>query len=204
MTAVLAAPARLFDTGQARFPNARELRFPTTGEAERLAESLIGDSGDRWKHTAGVAARAAELAGRLGLDPDVLVAAAWLHDIGYAEPIALTGFHPLDGAVHLSAEGWPARIAGLVAYHSGARFIAAARGFGEQLAAFPDERSVMADALTYADQTVGPSGVRVDTETRYSEMLHRHGPCSWNAKVGADRRPYLRAITARMEHLLAA
>ncbi|GIE75361.1 metal-dependent phosphohydrolase, HD subdomain protein [Actinoplanes philippinensis] len=171
--------------------------------ARSVAASLIGDSGNRWKHTAGVAERAAELAARLDLDPDVLVAAAWLHDIGYAEPIALTGFHPLDGAVHLSAEGWPARIAGLVAYHSGARFVGAARGFGEQLAAFPDERSLMADALTYADQTVGPAGARVDTETRYTEMLHRQGPCSWNAKVGAARRPHLRAIAARVEHLLA-
>lgn len=171
--------------------------------ARSVAEALIGDSGNRWRHTAGVAERAAELADRLGLDPDVLVAAAWLHDIGYAAPIALTGFHPLDGAVHLSAEGWPARIAGLVAYHSGARFVAVARGLAEPMAAFPDERSLMADALTYADQTVGPAGARVDTETRYAEMLHRQGPCSWNAKVGADRRPHLRAIAARVEHLLA-
>ncbi|MEU4162399.1 HD domain-containing protein [Actinoplanes sp. NPDC026670] len=171
--------------------------------ARSVAEALIGDSGNRWRHTAGVAERAAELADRLDLDPDVLVAAAWLHDIGYAAPIALTGFHPLDGAVHLSAEGWPARIAGLVAYHSGARFVAVARGLAEPMAAFPDERSLMADALTYADQTVGPAGARVDTETRYAEMLHRQGPCSWNAKVGADRRPHLRAIAARVEHLLA-
>ncbi|MBO3741245.1 HD domain-containing protein [Actinoplanes flavus] len=172
--------------------------------ARLVAGSLIGDSGDRWRHTAGVARRAAGLAARLGLDPDVLVAAAWLHDIGYAEPIALTGFHPLDGAVHLSDEGWPARIAGLVAYHSGARFVGAARGLAGQLAAFPDERSLMADALTYADQTVGPTGLRVDPEARYTEMLHRHGPCSWNAAVDADRRPHLRATAARVEHLLAA
>ncbi|GIE34316.1 metal-dependent phosphohydrolase, HD subdomain protein [Actinoplanes italicus] len=171
--------------------------------ARAVAESLIGDSGNRWKHTAGVAEKAAELAGRLDLDPDVLVAAAWLHDVGYAAPIALTGFHPLDGAVHLSAEGWPARIAGLVAYHSGARFVAAARGLGEQLSAFPDERSLMADALTYADQTTGPGGLRVDPEARYTEMLLRHGPCSWNAIVDGDRRPHLRGVAARVEHLLA-
>jgi putative nucleotidyltransferase with HDIG domain len=172
--------------------------------ARAVAESLIGDSGNRWNHTAGVAAKAAELADRLDLDPDVLVAAAWLHDVGYAAPIALTGFHPLDGAVHLSGKGWPARIAGLVAYHSGARFVAAARGLGEQLAAFPDERSLMADALTYADQTTGPSGLRVDPEARYTEMLLRHGPCSWNAKVDGSRRPHLRGVAARVEHLLAA
>ncbi len=30
-----------------------------------------------------------------------LVAAAYLHDIGYAPELAITGFHPLDGARHL-------------------------------------------------------------------------------------------------------
>ncbi|MEU4427999.1 HD domain-containing protein [Actinoplanes sp. NPDC024001] len=170
--------------------------------ARHLAETLLGDSGDRWRHTAGVADRAGELAVRLGLDPDVLVAAAWLHDIGYAASIAHTGFHPLDGALHLTGGGWPARVAGLVAHHSGARFVAAARGLAEELAAFPDERGLMSDALTYADQTVGPRGERVDTEQRYAEMLERHGPCSLNALVDADRRPHLRAITARVEALL--
>ncbi|HWS38871.1 MAG TPA: HDIG domain-containing protein [Actinoplanes sp.] len=176
--------------------------FTRADLARSVAEELIGDSGNRWKHTAGVAARAAELAGRLGLDPDILVTAAWLHDVGYAETIALTGFHPLDGAVHLSAEGWPARITGLVAYHSGARFVGAARGLAAELSAFPDERSLMADALTYADQTTGPSGLRVDTEARYAEMLLRQGPCSWNARVDPERRPHLRAVTARVEHSL--
>ncbi|WP_045747351.1 HD domain-containing protein [Actinoplanes rectilineatus] len=171
-------------------------------DARDLAESLIGDSGDRWRHTAGVAARAAELADRLDLDPDVLVSAAWLHDIGYAASIALTGFHPLDGAVHVSAEGWTARIAGLVAYHSGARFVGAARGFGAGLAAFPDERTLMSDALTYADQTVGPRGDRVDQASRYAEVLLRHGPCSWNAKVDPVRGPHLRSVAARVEHAL--
>ncbi|BCJ46126.1 metal-dependent phosphohydrolase, HD subdomain protein [Actinoplanes ianthinogenes] len=176
---------------------------PLTVAARQVAASLIGDMGNRWLHTRGVAARAAELAGPLGVDGDLLTAAAWLHDIGYAEPTVVTGFHPLDGADHLTRHGWPVRVAGLVAYHSGARFVAAARGLSELLAAYPDERTVLADALTYADQTVGPSGLRVDPAARYAEVLHRHGPCSWNALVDADRGPYLRAVTGRIEHLLA-
>ncbi|MFC7529975.1 HDIG domain-containing metalloprotein [Actinoplanes sp. GCM10030250] len=170
--------------------------------ARAIAETLLGDMGDRWRHTAGVASRAADLAGWLGLDPDILVSAAWLHDIGYAKPIAHTGFHPVDGAVHLTAEGWPGRIAGLVAYHSGARFVAEVKGFTGQLAVFADERSLMADALTYADQTTSPRGERVGTEQRYAEMLHRHGPCSANALADAARGPHLRAIATRVESLL--
>ncbi|WIM98661.1 HDIG domain-containing protein [Actinoplanes oblitus] len=176
---------------------------PLTVAARAVAESLIGDLGNRWLHTRGVAERAAELAGPLGVDADLLTAAAWLHDIGYAEPTVVTGFHPLDGADHLTRNGWPVRVAGLVAYHSGARFVAAARGLSDLLAAYPDERTVLADALTYADQTIGPSGLRVDPAARYAEVLLRHGPCSWNARVDPDRGPYLRAIAHRIEHLLA-
>jgi hypothetical protein len=47
------------------------------------------------------------------VDRDVLVAAAWLHDVGYAPELAVTGFHPLDGAQHLEAAGFGRRIAAL-------------------------------------------------------------------------------------------
>ena len=174
-----------------------------TGAAEELAYELLAPLGDRWRHTAGVAARAAELAPLLGLDGDVLVAAAWLHDIGYAGAARVTGFHPLDGARHLDRLSWPAPIPGLVAHHSGAEFIAAARGLAEALAAYPDGGREISDALTYADQSVGPDGTRVSTTQRYAEMLHRHGPASWNARVDPVRRPHLQAVTARVEHRLA-
>jgi putative nucleotidyltransferase with HDIG domain len=176
---------------------------PLSAAARVLAESLLGDLGNRWLHTRGVAARASGLAAPLGIDADLITAAAWLHDVGYAAETVVTGFHPLDGADHLTRNGWPVRVAGLVAYHSGARFVAAARGLSELLAAYPDERTVLADALTYADQTVGPSGLRVDPSSRYDEMLRRHGPCSWNARVDADRGPYLRGIAHRIEYLLS-
>ena len=48
----------------------------------------------------------------------MLVAAALLHDISYAAPIAQTGFHPLVGAVFLRELGYPQRLTRLVAHHS--------------------------------------------------------------------------------------
>jgi putative nucleotidyltransferase with HDIG domain len=170
--------------------------------AERQARRLLGGMGDRWRHTRGVADRAAELADALGLDADVLVAAAWVHDIGYADITAVTGFHPLDGARYLQAMRWPARVVGLVAQHSGARFVAAARGLADDLSAYPDEGGLMSDALTYADQTVSPSGELVDTRQRRAEMLRRQGRDSWNAKVDHVRGPYLQMVAARVEHRL--
>ena len=55
----------------------------------------------RWAHRQGVAAQARTLEVILGKDADLLVAAAWLHDIGYAPDLVDTGFHPLDGARYL-------------------------------------------------------------------------------------------------------
>ncbi len=172
--------------------------------ARETAYGLIGGMGDRWRHSAGVAERAAELAGPLGLDPEILVSAAWLHDVGYAAPIAATGFHPLDGADHLAGRGWPLSIAARVAHHSGARFVAAARGLADKLAAYDYDEDLLSDALTYADQTVGPRGDRVDATSRHEEMLLRHGPGSVNARVDHLRGPYLHEVATRVEAILSA
>jgi len=51
---------------------------------------------------------------------DVLVAAAYLHDIGYAPEFVRTEFHSMDGARFLRHLGCE-RITCLAAYHSGAR-----------------------------------------------------------------------------------
>jgi len=178
------------------------LRGDRSAAAEQTAARLLGPLGNRWLHTVGVAQRAAELAEPLGLDADVLVAAAWLHDIGYARVATVTGFHPLDGAVYVVGQQWSMRIAGLVAHHSGARFVATARGLGRALSAYRDESSPMSDALTYADQTVGVTGQPVTVSERRVEMLRRHGSDSWNAKVDHLRGPYLRAMVARVERRL--
>jgi len=65
---------------------------------------LAGALPQRWRHVQSVARRAGWAADRLSL-PEDLVAAAWLHDIGYAPGLAVTGFHPLDGARFLRRAG---------------------------------------------------------------------------------------------------
>lgn len=171
--------------------------------ARRVAQAALADLPERWQHSAGVAGRAAELAAALGEDPDVLVAAAWLHDIGYAEVARDTGFHPLDGARYLDALGWPSRVSALVAHHSGACYVAEVRGLGDALGGYPRERSPLADALTYADQTVGPAGRPMPVKQRISDMLRRHGPRSPNAAAHRLRGPYLLALAHRVEYRLA-
>jgi HD superfamily phosphodiesterase len=167
--------------------------------AEVLAEVLLRDLPERLAHTRGVAERATELSVTIPAEQrELLVAAAWLHDIGYSPEVTGTGFHPLDGADHLDGQGWPRRLSGLVAHHSGAEFLAPLHGLADRLAEYPNERSELADALTYADQTVGPHGRRMTLDERMADMLARHGRTSPNARVHHLREPYLRAVAARV------
>ncbi|MFT7840317.1 HD domain-containing protein [Saccharothrix sp. BKS2] len=179
---------------------AREVRECGPAAAAELAERLLAGLGDRWRHTRAVAARARELSVTVPAeDRDLVVTAAWLHDAGYAPPIAVTGFHPLDGARHLARLGWPDRVCALVAHHSGARLVAGALGLGEELDAYPCEEGPVADAVTYADQTVDSRGERVAVERRMADMLARHGPDSPNARVHHLRAPLLLAVAERVE-----
>jgi putative nucleotidyltransferase with HDIG domain len=173
--------------------------------ARILAEMLLEPLPDRWRHTVGVARRAAELGHTVSpADHDVLLVSAWLHDIGYSPLAHRTRFHPLDGAAYLLRHGWPARVAGLVAHHSGAIFVARAQGMAGALGRYPDERSAVSDALTYADQSTGPVGQPLPIRLRMAEMLVRHGPDSAQARVHHARGPHLLAVAERVERRLAA
>ncbi len=60
----------------------------------------------RWVHVQSVAAEASRIGTALGDEARVLVAAAVLHDVGYAPELVDTGFHPIDGARFLRRLGW--------------------------------------------------------------------------------------------------
>jgi putative nucleotidyltransferase with HDIG domain len=129
----------------------------------------------RWKHVQAVADRAERLRPVAGVDADLLVAGAWLHDVGYAEELADLGFHPLDGARHLRALGADSRLCGLVANHSGAMCEAGLRELSDALSEFPDEDSFVRDALWYCDMTTSPVGEPVTFDERLTEIRARYG-----------------------------
>ena len=144
--------------------------------ATAQAERLMAPMGDRWLHVQAVARKAHRMAIVLPAnDGEALVAAAFLHDIGYAPSLNWLGFHPVDGARFLRAQGRE-RLACLVAHHSGARFEAEERGLVEELAAFPVEDGPVMDALTFADMTIGPAGQPMTLEERISEIRDRYPP----------------------------
>ena len=177
------------------------LRQPLAGWTTRIGQGqdliawaageggrLLADLPQRWIHTQEVALHALwAAAGLTADDQQLLVAAAYLHDIGYAEPLADTGFHPLDGAVHLTRAGHP-DLARLVAHHSGAAVEARHRGLTRKMAAFPRLPGPVADALTYCDVTTGPRGDTVDPGPRLEEIVDRHGAGSIVARSRTEAR----------------
>jgi HD superfamily phosphodiesterase len=145
--------------------------------ARELARSLLAEPlPRRWAHTEGVAAAARRLAPILGEDAQLVEAAAWLHDIGYAPSVAQVGFHPLGGARYLrEVEKADSNLCSLVAYHTGAVFEARERGLEAELTGeFAPPPRRLADALTYCDITTGPDGSAVDVEQRLADIQNRY------------------------------
>ncbi|WP_244236353.1 HD domain-containing protein [Micromonospora inaquosa] len=171
----------------------------TVNAAELAAELLDSPPlARRWAHVQGVGQRATELAVTVAPgDRDLLVAAAWLHDIGYAPDVVDTGLHSLDGARYLRRHGYPPRLVALVAHHTCARIEAAERGLAEQLAPFPFEEGPLMDALVTADLTVGPRGQRIEVAERIEEILQRYPPQSPVHRAIQQAKPLLIAHTRR-------
>ncbi|RKN24322.1 HD domain-containing protein [Micromonospora musae] len=176
-------------------------------QARRIAADLLLSSlPRRWRHVQGVAAKA-DRVGRVAVphEVDLLTAAAWLHDIGYAPEIVDTGFHSLDGARWLLQMGFGIRIAALVAHHSCASYEADERGLGDVLAAeFPREESPTSDALWFADMTTGPDGQNLSPEERLAEIRERYGPAHLVARFWQKAEPALMEAVRRTEARLAA
>ncbi|MFB9195244.1 HD domain-containing protein [Actinomadura verrucosospora] len=131
----------------------------------------------RWAHTQGVARQARTLAPILGDKADLLEAAAWLHDIGYAPDLVHTGFHPLDGARYLrNAHHANEHLCQLVAHHTCALVEARERGLADALCnEFDSEPPILIEFLTYCDMTTSPTGAPISVTDRLSEIIARYG-----------------------------
>ncbi|MGH7931157.1 MAG: HD domain-containing protein, partial [Candidatus Binatia bacterium] len=127
----------------------------TSAWAAELAEEKLAKAlSRRWAHVRGTGRRAHVVAPLFsGDDAELLISAAFLHDIGYAPDLVSTGFHALDGARYLRDVGSPARLVDLVAHHSCAALEAELRGLSDELAEFEDEKTALRDALWWADMT---------------------------------------------------
>lgn len=178
-------------------------------EAQELARSLLkAELPVRWAHSRGVAGQAVALRRLLPQHAELLEAAAWLHDIGYASSLAVTGFHALDGARRLRETGFgDPTLWTLVAHHTCADIEAQVRGLGDVLAAeFPLEGvdPFLVAALTYCDMTTGPDGAPLGVNERITEILSRYGPQDVVHRAIAQATPILCRQTAEVAAALEA
>ncbi len=84
------------------------LDFNDPAQIELFVEESLSDSPKRVLHVMEIARRVRQSGKLLGFseaDLDLSECAALLHDIGYWQPIATTGFHPVDGANFLKGQG---------------------------------------------------------------------------------------------------
>jgi len=144
--------------------------------AHALCEAV--SSRARYEHSRGVsqrAARAAQLVRLPGDERRRLLAAAWLHDIGYG---LSSGYHPVEGARALRRAGHE-ELARLVAHHSGASERAHLLGMPDVTAEFPvpsgPDRGLL-DLLDVADLLSGPDGEAITPVVRLRMMVDRKGP----------------------------
>ena len=171
--------------------------------AAKHAEALLAPLGNRWRHVQGVVEKACSVSRIFEAeDQPYLLAAAYLHDIGYAPSLKKTGFHPLDGANDVLQSFGNKHLASLVAYHSEAQFEAELRGYGQALHESPHERSAVADALTYCDMTTSPTGSNISFEERIADILHRYGDKDIVAQALCQATPSLSLDVERTQHML--
>lgn len=173
--------------------------------ARAVAEDRLVSLPRRWAHVQGVASRAAEVTSSLGCpSAEEIVAAAWLHDVGYADSIAMSGFHPVDGARFARGEGFPESVVSLIAYHTGAEEEAAQRGLSASLAAFGAPAAEALDVVTFCDLTTSVDGALTDAHARIAEILDRYEPGDPVHRAVSASAPRLLASVSRVESRLAA
>lgn len=171
-----------------------------TVDAARLeAHQLVAPLGRRWKHLSAVGRRAERLGQQLSLDAELLAAACWLHDIGYAPRLVETGMHAIDGARYLRRTGWDERIVSMVAHHSCAFLEAEERGLSAELAQFARPPAQYEDAVCFCDMTTGPDGSPVVAHDRLAEIEDRYGPDHVVTRFIQRARPEILAAVARVE-----
>jgi HD superfamily phosphodiesterase len=170
--------------------------------ASEHATHYISSLGNRWLHVQGVVEQALRV-GEIFDEEErsYLIAAAYVHDIGYAPELKQTGLHSIDGARWLRSHSQE-RLASLTAYHSGTWFQAQLHGFLPDLEQFPREQSMLADALDYCDMTTGPAGARISFEERIQDILVRYPEPHIVAKATHQAKPSLSQAVKRIQQKL--
>lgn len=166
--------------------------LPLSQRARALAADVFALDPPRLAHSESAARQAAKACSRLNRqDADLIIAAAWLHDIGYADSLKTTGFHPVDGALALIRLDWPDRVVRLVAHHGGATLEAPYYSVAHHLGVIDAVPGVPPEILIYADMTSSPTGALVTPAERIEGMRSGLADSPVPAEVSEERLSHL-------------
>ena len=145
-----------------------------------MLHDVLAPGSDRLAHALAVGRRAqGVVAAHQFPQPDLVVAAAYLHDVGYAAAATDTGMHQLDGARYLRGLGYEADLCRLVAHHTFALVEARNKGLDGALdAEFPRPATLdldaMLDVVTFCDLTTSHTGHPVTVDERFAGIYTRY------------------------------
>ncbi|MEZ9708749.1 HD domain-containing protein [Vibrio breoganii] len=146
----------------------------SVNDTRRLVRSLFLDNDlvNRYKHTVSVASEMARLAKDLGLCPETAEILGLMHDVGYVECLAKTGFHPLDGYNFIV--NFDRTLAKRMLMHTSCAEEAALKGI-DLPSSIDDDYSKL---LSYVDSRIDHLGRKVGFSQRLDSILERYGSSS--------------------------
>lgn len=180
---------------------------PSPAEAVSALRQALPAGSHRLAHSLTVGRKAEAIAEVLAPEHTGLVAAAaYLHDIGYAEDAVRTGMHQLDGARYLHRLGTEGRLCRLVAHHTFARVEARNKNLdGVLMAEFPPPDGALLgllDLVTFCDLTTSNTGEPVTVEARLTGIFERYAPQHVVAVTMREAEPLARDVVERVQRQL--
>lgn len=180
------------------------VNFLDPGELEVFITEQFSDSPQRLRHILVIAERVRqsardinELNPGINIDEGLAYCAALVHDIGYLESFADTGFHPLDGYNFLLRQGFP-QLAERILGHSCCPEEASLLGLS-----LPDyTEDLIAKLITYWDVQVKQGGEIVGYESRLDDISLRYGEESIVARAHQLARPRIEQVIQEIDRLL--
>lgn len=176
--------------------------FQNPQQVTKFVEESLSDNPQRVLHILKIAHQVRESAIKLGLkgaDLDFADCAALLHDIGYWKPIAITGFHPIDGARFLEQQG-EHNLASLIVGHSCSVEEGELLGFTE----IKFSSDIIAKLITYWDVQVKQGGEVVSYKERFTDIISRYGADSIVGKANIKAKPRIEKIIKEIDEMLKA
>lgn len=171
----------------------------------RRPEDCFAPGSNRLAHILGVKQTARDIEARRSFGGRLVTAAAY-HDIGYAEPLILTGYHPIDGALVARSDTLDTEIVDAVLHHSGARRLAQ-RSRPDLMAHYGPVcrmmHTTLSRALTFCDTHSGPRGERFSLAERLAEIRIRHAANTDLLAALDESQPEFQAISSEFLPLLA-